>query len=409
MAVLKLETIVSMCEDWQITQPPLLRWKAKLKRVIREGKAILRRGNRNPQSTQRIRTQKQLLTRRMVRVAKRFMPFSRENGIQDDDLTEATVRRFERLADGAENFFKFVSCSRPKMLTFLPSLIVPALTAGKAVELSMRMGGGTAVILLQPWWLRGSEGGLSRERKACLWMSYEHDTAWEKNLKMISVFRVSESADVMRMAASCAELLPSQFSAARVGMTELIAEMAIHGRNSPAPSPMYMSFVRAIQESHRYGFEPAIGHGHGMLADSGLQLPDGVLMMCAHCYILPKKEKAYSIGRSDLPLELVWHSSPHYLPKKLSEEHERVEPEQMRAGLLLPTTVVEDGSYHLQDEEAGGHLERGRQWWSPHSSTRMSLVPVSSPPKSVVQWCKEKVLNCRGSMFLPSNRELHDK
>jgi hypothetical protein len=73
MAVLKLETVVTMSEDWQITHAPLLRWKAKLKRVLKEGKRILRSNRRNTVRANMSNS----FPRRMARVAKRFMPFSR--------------------------------------------------------------------------------------------------------------------------------------------------------------------------------------------------------------------------------------------------------------------------------------------------------------------------------------------
>uniref|UniRef100_M8B6E3 Rx N-terminal domain-containing protein n=1 Tax=Aegilops tauschii TaxID=37682 RepID=M8B6E3_AEGTA len=303
MAVLKLETIIAMSEDWQVTHTPLLRWKAKLKRVIKEGKGIIRSNKRNTGTLEELgMARSSSFPRRVARAAKRFMPFSRGTA-PGDDLTDSAVRRFERIADGADGFFELVRCGgRPKTLMFLPSF-ARSLASGEAAELSLRMEGGTA--------LRGGDG--TTAAAACLWMSYEHDVAWEKNFKMMAAFRVSESLDTTRVAASCVELLPPQFGAAREAMKDLLAEMAVHGRNSPAPSAI----------------------------------------------------------------------SPIYLPKKLSEQHEHVEPEQIRAG-LLPTTA--DGlSYH---DEAGGSFERGRQWWCPHSSTRLSVVPVSSPPKSVVQWCK---------------------
>ncbi|KAF6995711.1 hypothetical protein CFC21_012165 [Triticum aestivum] len=372
MAVLKLETIIAMSEDWQVTHTPLLRWKAKLKRVIKEGKGIIRSNKRNTGTLEELgMARSSSFPRRVARAAKRFMPFSRGTA-PGDDLTDSAVRRFERIADGADGFFELVRCGgRPKTLMFLPSF-ARSLASGEAAELSLRMEGGTAVMLLQPWWLELEGGDGTTAAAACLWMSYEHDVAWEKNFKMMAAFRVSESLDTTRVAASCVELLPPQFGAAREAMKDLLAEMAVHGRNSPAPSAMYPSFVRAVQRCHRYGFEPTRPR-----AAPRSRLPAEVLMACAHFYIPPLQNS------SGLPLELVWHSSPIYLPKKLSEQHEHVEPEQIRAG-LLPTTA--DGlSYH---DEAGGSFERGRQWWCPHSSTRLSVVPVSSPPKSVVQWCK---------------------
>ncbi|KAM0921996.1 hypothetical protein ACQ4PT_006470 [Festuca glaucescens] len=400
MAVLKLETVVAMSEDWQITHAPLLRWRAKLKRVLKEGKGIVRTHRRSAASTRLERMRSNSFPRRMAQVARRFVPFSRGTDTDhpgDDNLTDSTVRRFERIANGADDFFQFVRCGggRPRTLMFLPSL-ARSLAAGEATELSLRMEGGTAVMLLQPWWLE-LEGGTNAA--ACLWISYEHDVAWEKNFKMIAAFRTSEAVDVMRVATDCVDLLQQaragtwpgfcrlgpvlqpQFGAASAAMREVVAEMAFHG-SSPSTAAVYVSFVRAIQDTHRFGFQPVTRCGGGFASGGNSGLPEEILMVCAHSYV-----RNSSSGGGGLPLELVWHRSPLYLPKKLSEQHEHVE--------LLPGMA--DGF------EAAGALDRGRQWWCPRSSTRLSIVPVSSPPKSVVQWCKEKVLNRR------CNTELHDK
>ncbi|KAM0826222.1 hypothetical protein ACQ4PT_069024 [Festuca glaucescens] len=119
MAVLKLETVVTMSEDWQITHAPLLRWKAKLKRVLKEGKGIVRSHRSNTSRSNMSNS----FPRRMARVAKRFVPFSRGSTRDaDDDLTDSTVRRFERIADGAYDFFQFVRCGggRLRIMMFLP-------------------------------------------------------------------------------------------------------------------------------------------------------------------------------------------------------------------------------------------------------------------------------------------------
>jgi hypothetical protein len=370
MAVLKLEAVVSISEDWEITHAPLLRWKAKLKRVLKEGKGIVRSHRGNTASTSLDRPMRSdSLPRRMARVARRFVPFSRGADHPGDDLlTDSTVKRLERIADGAGDFFQLVRCGggRPRTLMFPPSF-ARSLAAGEVTELSIRMEGGTAVMLLQPWWLelRGGTGAA-----ACLWMSYEHDLAWERNFKMIAAFRMSKSVDVTKVATDCVDLLPPQFGAARVAMRELVAEMAFHGRSSPSTSAGYVSFVRYIQNSHRYGFQPATRRGGESAGSGDSGLPEEILMVCAHSYV-----RNSSSGGGGLPLELIWHRSPLYLPKKLSEQHECVE--------LLPGMA--------------DAIDRGRQWWCPRSSTRLSIVPVSSPPKSVLQWCKEKVLNSRSN------------
>jgi hypothetical protein len=160
------------------------------------------------------------------------------------------VRRFERIADGANDFLEFVrSGGRPKILMFVPSF-TRSLSAGETTELSLRMEGGTAVILLQPWWFEIGGGGGGKQATAFITMSYEHDLAWERNFKVMAAFRMSKAVDVMRVAGNCVVLLPPQFGASCVAvMKELVDGMASHGRNSRAASAMYISFVRAVQDS----------------------------------------------------------------------------------------------------------------------------------------------------------------
>jgi hypothetical protein len=153
-------------------------------------------------------------------------------------------------------------------------------------------------------------------------------------------------------------------------MKEVVDEMASHGRSSPAATSMHVPFVRALQSSHRYGFEPATRSHRGELAGGGSRSPEEILMVCALSYV----QNLSCGGGRGLPLEAFWHRSPLYLPKKLSEQHEHIE--------LLPRMA--DGF------EAAGAIEHGRQWWCPRSSTRLSILPVSSPPISVLQWFKFK-------------------
>ncbi|CAM0955715.1 unnamed protein product [Alopecurus aequalis] len=145
MAVLKLETVVAMSEDWQITHAPLLRWKAKLKRVLKEGKDIVRTHRRNNTTLEWMRSNS--LPRRMAQVAMRFMPFSRgSTSHADDDLTDSAVRQFERIAEGTDEYLEFVRCGggRPRILTFLPSF-ARSVAAGERTEFLLRMEGGTAM------------------------------------------------------------------------------------------------------------------------------------------------------------------------------------------------------------------------------------------------------------------------
>jgi hypothetical protein len=193
----------------------------------------------------------------------RFMPFASGSNLGDDDdeddLTDSTVRRFERTADGADEFLEFVRRSGtcgPRMLIVLLSFAW-SLAVGETTELSFMIDGGTAVMVILPWWLELEGGEDGTKAAGCVTMCYEHDLAWERNLKMMAAFRTSGPVDVTRVATNCVELLPPQLGAARLAMKEVVAEMASHGRSSPAANSMHVPFVRALQSSHRYGFEPA--------------------------------------------------------------------------------------------------------------------------------------------------------
>ncbi|CAN6347719.1 unnamed protein product [Urochloa humidicola] len=325
VAVLKLQTVLAVSEDLQITHRPLLRWKAKLKRVAKEGKGVLRSQKKEISKNKRSNS----IWQDMSRVAKRFAPFV----YGDEDLSVATVKRFERFADCADDFIKFIERSScPKSMAFLP-VLARSVGPGKALEISLRIrSGGTAVILLQPWWL-GEHGE---------------------------------------------DLLPSQFCTARASMKEIVAEMALHGRQAPAPSTLYTRFVRVIQSSHRYGFAPKPDI---QCSSERVQVVDPILLVCAHFYIMPIQKSKRA------PLELVWHTSRSYIPKKLSEHHEMVDMQQMDEDLI---PRIANG---FSDEDGAFHSER--QWWCPESSTRLLVAPQLSPPGTLPQWCaKQRQEHC---------------
>jgi len=368
MAVLKLQTIVAVSEDFQITLGPLLHWKAKLKRVAKEGKRILRSHKKQILKNRRNNS----IWEHMARAAMRFVPYFISQGAGD-----MRVERFERLADSASDFIRFVERrGGPTKRSVFPPLLVRSFSAGETTEISLRVRGGTAVILLQPWWLEehDDEGDAN---KACIWISYDHDQAWEKSLKVIAAFHLSDSVDVLKIAMNCIDLLPSQFCAARAALKELVAEMALYGTSPPAPSPLYARFVRGIQSSHRYGFAPT---RHLKSFGGRPRVPDPVLLACAHFYVMPPVEKP-----SRAPLELVWHRSRSYLPNKLSEQHEMVGTQQMDEEVI--PKLITNG---FDEEDQGALLSHERQWWCPQSSTRLSVAPLLSPPTTLLQWCAEQ-------------------
>ena len=73
MAVLKIQSIVAVSEDLQITHLPLLHWKAKLKRVAVEGDSLLHVHKKTTLERSAIGTSS--FSQYLIHAAKRFVPF----------------------------------------------------------------------------------------------------------------------------------------------------------------------------------------------------------------------------------------------------------------------------------------------------------------------------------------------
>jgi hypothetical protein len=97
------------------------------------------------------------------------MPFGRgEEDDMDHQISDATVRRFERLAGVADEFFRYVRFGgRPRSLIMVSSFKVPTepLLAGKTLEFSLKNGSKEALLLLHPW-----DGN---RKEILLFLSYE--------------------------------------------------------------------------------------------------------------------------------------------------------------------------------------------------------------------------------------------
>ena len=242
-AVLKIHSVVAVSEDWRILHQPLLDWKARLKRVAKEGDGILRAHTRRSAERKRgdgVARKAVPVHKRVARAATRFLPFRR--GKDDDgDPSDATVRRFERLARVADEFFRYVQLGgRPKSLT--ASMEVPAepLLAGKTLEFSLRSGSRDALLLLHPC-----------NREIVLFLSCDDSAAWERNVKLCVVFRLLEHTDVLDIVMSSLQLLPPQFGAACATAREFVREARAQETSYTSASSMSMRCVSSAWRCHR--------------------------------------------------------------------------------------------------------------------------------------------------------------
>ncbi|CAN6198538.1 unnamed protein product [Urochloa humidicola] len=392
MAVLKIRSVVAVSDDHHISHPPLLLWKAKLKRVAEEGDDLLHILHKKQALESRINAPASgsSISQQLIRAARRFVPFRRQEA---DELDGATVRRFERLADGADSFFRLVeSGGRPRNPPILLPSLARLLLAGESMEFSIRSnGGGDDLIMLWPWLDLDPGVGNGDGLVACLAVSRDEESMWEKSLKMSVVFRVSEASDILGIAMGCLELLPPQFGAAGVAIRRMLAETIGRRRGDSDRSNNNLSersmWCRRHIQSHssHHDREPSLGdNGIDMKkrGSTGIFLPDHVLQLTASCYASPSISGCRSSSDDGVPLKLVYHVSPHSLPGMHSSQFEPVEQDDVVK--LLPR--VTDGCY----DGRGQAVTCQRQIWCPQSSMFCTVGPVISKPLTVAQACQMK-------------------
>ncbi|CAN6356479.1 unnamed protein product, partial [Urochloa humidicola] len=122
MAHIKLEAVLETSRKWHIKCTPLLRWRKKLKRAARECDEVLRarkqRAIEDEAKEQDVKSSS--FPRRLAYATKSIVKaffFNRDSDSHD-------VERFERIADGASEFLRFVELGgTPRRYMMLHPLI----------------------------------------------------------------------------------------------------------------------------------------------------------------------------------------------------------------------------------------------------------------------------------------------
>ncbi|WVZ53812.1 hypothetical protein U9M48_004705, partial [Paspalum notatum var. saurae] len=120
-AQIKMEAALEMSLKWQISNRPLLRWRSKLKRAAHECDDTLRQCKQRAIEEEDIRhdVRESSFPKRIAHATKSlisyFIPFGKDESI----FSSASIRRFERFADGANEFLKFVEFGGTQLDIFL--------------------------------------------------------------------------------------------------------------------------------------------------------------------------------------------------------------------------------------------------------------------------------------------------
>nr|XP_034579718.1 uncharacterized protein LOC117843256 isoform X2 [Setaria viridis] len=136
MAHIKMEAVLQVSDRWQITEVPLLRWRSKLKRAAQECDDTLVKCKQRALEDEeaRLRVSQSSFPKRIAHATKSLI--SSFIGFNDESSrSSASVRRFERYANGANEFLKTVECGgTPMRYTFFINPIIRHLFTGKSLR-----------------------------------------------------------------------------------------------------------------------------------------------------------------------------------------------------------------------------------------------------------------------------------
>ncbi|CAL4981767.1 unnamed protein product [Urochloa decumbens] len=210
IAQIKMEASLDMSNKWQISTMPLLRWRTKLKRAAQECDETLRQCKQRAIEEEDARQHLSQFSfpKRVAHAAKSlvssFIPF----GNEESTKCYEKVRRFERFADGANEFIKFVELGgTPRQYMFFDPLIGQLLT-GKSLRYQVLQGSRLFYFGVRPMNFaeRGVEamiGFVDIDLKDPL-----------KGLSLSFMLRLSESTDIFGVMIKCMQSVTPHFKVA---------------------------------------------------------------------------------------------------------------------------------------------------------------------------------------------------
>lgn len=207
MAQIKMEAAIKTSNKWQITDMPLLRQQKKLKRASEECDDTLRKCKQRALEEKEIEVQvkQSSFPRRVAHATKSFI-VSFIGHKNDGCSSSGVVRRFERIADSADSFLRFVQLGgRPRQYLFFDPLIAHLFT-GKSLRYQTLHDGSQYDFKICPMSLE--ERGL----EAMLFFVYEDSKVPKNSFRLGLMLRLSESTDVMGITVKCLQLVTPHFN-----------------------------------------------------------------------------------------------------------------------------------------------------------------------------------------------------
>ncbi|KAG0530442.1 hypothetical protein BDA96_05G186800 [Sorghum bicolor] len=202
MAHIKLEAALETSNMWNITSAPLLRWRSKLKRATQECDHALRRCRQRFQEEEEVQqaVQSSSFPKRVAHTAMSFVSSIFSSGNDDELRGSTTVRRFERFADGATEFLRYVELGGTPCRYMFSVPLIRHLLAGKRTKYCFVRGGQHLSLILQPFSLPNNGMGGS------LVLLHEDGNVPQNNFLLSLSLRLSESTDIVGVVVGCLQL-----------------------------------------------------------------------------------------------------------------------------------------------------------------------------------------------------------
>ncbi|CAD6253340.1 unnamed protein product [Miscanthus lutarioriparius] len=219
MAHIKLEAALETSNKWNVTSVPLLRWRSKLKRASQECDNTLRMCRQRLQEEEEVQqaVRNSSFPKRITHNAMSFVSLFFSHG-NDDGLKGSTVaQRFERFAEGASEFLRYVELGGTPHRYMFSDPLIRHLITGKGTKYCFVSNGQHLSFLLQPFSSLQEHG-----MEVGLILLLEDTSAPENDFAFALNLRLSESTDIVRIAVGCLHLsIPYLGSTVEIVKTKL--------------------------------------------------------------------------------------------------------------------------------------------------------------------------------------------
>ncbi|CAL5091786.1 unnamed protein product [Urochloa decumbens] len=266
MAHMKMEAVLHVSDRWQITEVPLLRWRSKLKRAAQECDDTLVKCKQRALEDEetRLRVSQSSFPKRIAHATKTLI--SSFIGFNDElSSSSANVRRFERYANGANEFLKTVECGgTPLRYTFFNPLIRHLFT-GKSVRYQAFQEDKLFYLSIRP--VSSAERGVEANIGfAC--QDFKEPT---KGFYVACMLRLSESTDILDVIIKCVQPVAPHFKFAAEGIRRGLIQLPIQDFtwDSPYGESMFWANVHnTLTNWHRPNPLCCNERGHHLISSS---------------------------------------------------------------------------------------------------------------------------------------------